>query len=1098
MFSNTGRRSARVALATVFLLAFLAVAPTVALEQVGEVRPANITTALGYPGSEDGSLKRVWQHTISEPGASYIAVHFRDFLLAPGDYLEISDPSGAQSYRMSGRGKMGAGTFWARHIKGDTMRLELYASSSQGAQGFVITDIAEGYGDIGGGSPEAICGADDKENAVCYETSHPVEYDKARAVARLLINGSGLCTGWLVSPSSHLVTNEHCISSASAALNTDYEFMAQAPNCGDGNCQLCHAGDVFSGATFLQDSASLDYALVQINSGDPASLYGYMEIDDRVALVEEEIYIPQHPGGRAKELGIFSSDASDDGGICRVFTTGSPPCSGSGFNDVGYFCDTEGGSSGSPVLARSSHKVIALHHCANCPNRGVPINLVFEEIESFLCTAQPSPLNVTSSVPGDNQIELSWNDADESTVIEYTVERSRTAGGPYTVIATLADASPGVANGPAMSYTDNDVSGGASYFYVVRANDGASCESNASNEVSEVGTGACTLAPIFNGISVVNTPPQNVCTLDLAWGPAADECGGPISYNVYRSTQPGFTPGPTNLVASGLTTTVYSDFDQLIAGTVYRYVVRAVDAANAVEDGNTAQASGSPLGSAGACTTVSACSDNPFVDVQPENMTACANTGFLLNAVTTGGAGAFNYQWTRDGQPIPGATQPTYAPVALGTHQYNVQVQAAGCSDSIFDGLDSSVLLVNAPFFDGATSVTNSHTAVCGLDVAWDPGTTVCSGPVRYFVYRDTASPVATTPGNLVAAGIAGSGFTDAAELASGATYHYLVQAQDASTGQFDGNTVEVSGFADGPGSGPQTVLDEDFEDPGSFSGWSVTTGPGVHTCGEWALSSSGGSRPTGGSGSHALADNQCHPLLSRTSTTMTSPSVSTDLPNTVNVKLEFDMWYNHDGNESGTVEIYDGSSWVTVWQDTNSDLNGHRSIDVTAQALGNTNFQVRFDYQDATQDQFFSVDNVQVIVLVEVACATAAAGPPTVPDGSAGTTPLIGSRASLNGDSIDLAWDSGCPAADYNLLYGDLANVSSATIDGSQCGLSGTGTHSWAGVPAGDLFFIVVTDDGSGTESGWGVDGFGAERNGGSASGQCSNSSKDASGSCP
>ena len=41
--------------------------------------------------------------------------------------------------------------------------------------------------------------------------------------------------------------------------------------------------------------------------------------------------------------------------------------------DIGYYCDTEGGNSGSPVLSRETHKVVALHHCANCPNRGVRI-----------------------------------------------------------------------------------------------------------------------------------------------------------------------------------------------------------------------------------------------------------------------------------------------------------------------------------------------------------------------------------------------------------------------------------------------------------------------------------------------------------------------------------------------------------------------------------------------------------------------------------------------------------------------------------------------------------------------------------------------------
>ncbi len=316
-------------------------------------------------------------------GASYIAIHFADFALATGEYVTISDAYGKQKYTLRGRGKMDAGTFWARHIKGDTAVIEYFTKDRKLGKGFEIDEYVAGNAAFGGRMSRAICGADDKLNAVCYQSSHPTEYDRSRAVARLLIQGSGLCTGWLASAFNHFITNEHCITTASDALNTDYEFMAEAPNCTDANCQLCYAGTVFSGATFIQDNAGLDYALVQITTGNPAGTYGFLNIDNRTAVVGEEIYIPQHPGGRAKELGINSSDPADTGGICHV-TTFDAPCSGSGFSDVGYQCDTEGGSSGSPVLARSSHEVIALHHCANCPNRGVPIDLICTEICSKL------------------------------------------------------------------------------------------------------------------------------------------------------------------------------------------------------------------------------------------------------------------------------------------------------------------------------------------------------------------------------------------------------------------------------------------------------------------------------------------------------------------------------------------------------------------------------------------------------------------------------------------------------------------------------------------------------------------------------------------
>ncbi|MDH3783827.1 MAG: serine protease [Acidobacteriota bacterium] len=1082
------------------LVLFLTVSGDVeAQTKVGNIYPIELNDAVDYTGSPDGSLRLAWEHTLTYPGATYMAAHFRNFQLAPGDYLEVSDADGRQSYRLDGRGKLDAGTFWGQHVKGSTLTLRLWVRNPSGAQGFQIDEFAAGFEDIGSVETQAICGSDDKENAVCYESSHPVEYDKARAVVRLLINGGGLCTGWMVSPDDLMVTNEHCITTNSDALNTDYEFMAEAPNCSDFNCQLCHDGVVFSGGTLIQDNAGLDYALVQITSGNPAATYGYLEIDDRAAIVGEEIYIPQHPGGRAKELGIFSSDGSDTGGICRVFSTTRPPCSGSGYNDVGYYCDTEGGSSGSPVLARDSHKVIALHHCANCPNRGVPINLVYAEIEQFLCADRPSRLVAAATVTGDNEVLLEWNDADVVGVIEYVVERSRTQGGPYEIIATLPDTSPGVAGGAGMSFLDTDVSGGATYYYVVSGSDGGSCVSDPSPEVSALATGSCTLEPIFGGVGSVSNAAEIACTLNLSWSLAIDECGGPVVYNVYRGLGGSFIPSPSNRIATHWAGSSFTDFDQLISGGIYAYVVRAVDLANGVEDDNLNLLAGSPTGpGGGACTTVSVCEDNPFVDVEPEASTECVNSGFQLSAVTTGGSGDFAYQWLRDGVPVPGATGASYTPVLTGPHAYNVQVTAATCVDAIFDGSDSQITMVDAPFFDGVELVDNAHSETCGVDLSWNAATGVCAGPIRYFVYRDTDSPVQLTAENLVAAGISGTSFTDSADLVTGETFHYRVQAQDASTGGFDGNVVEKSAFADGPGSGPNAVLNYDFEDASDISDWTVTTGPGLHTCGEWAQSTDSARRPSGGSGNFAIADNQCNPLFSRTSTTMTSPAVPVTLANMTSVTLEFDMWYDDDGAESGSVEVFNGSSWQTVWQDAGSDVNASQVMDVTAEAAGNNAFQVRFDYQDATQDRWFSVDDVQVIAHVEVACSTADAQPPSVPDGDNGTQPIRAERLDTNGDALQVNWDaSTCGSSSYNLLFGSLSDVSSMGIGGSACALGGSGSYGWNAVPAGDLFFLVVGSDGNGTEGSWGVDGGGGERGGFAASGQCGATTKSSTDSC-
>lgn len=350
--------------------------------KVGETYPIHVDSR-GSSDVERISTTRGEVYTISHPGATYIAIHFKKFHLAPGSSLIVSDANGDQSYVLEDKGKMNAGKFWSQHVKGDTIEIEFINTAKQPGKGFVIDEYAAGFTGFGAVT-ERICGVDDFENAICRAPS--VEYDRGRAVARMLIQGSFLCTGWLASANDHFVTNEHCITTSAEALNTDYEFGAEAPSCGSGNCQLCFPGTIYSGAVFIQDSPGLDYALIQL-AGNPSATWGFLQIDDRQAVVGEQVYLVSYPAGRAKEFAYNSSE--DASGFGTVLSITEPTCSGATL-EVGYWADTEGGSSGSPVLAVSSQQVIALHHCHNfCdqggdPNRGVPIDLICDEICSFL------------------------------------------------------------------------------------------------------------------------------------------------------------------------------------------------------------------------------------------------------------------------------------------------------------------------------------------------------------------------------------------------------------------------------------------------------------------------------------------------------------------------------------------------------------------------------------------------------------------------------------------------------------------------------------------------------------------------------------------
>jgi V8-like Glu-specific endopeptidase len=387
--------------------------------QIGDHHPIAISSTEGRSDlqpvvSPDGKSST---YTLHHENASYLSVHFSNLDLPPSCSLRIADGNQDQDYTLRGKGKFDLGSFWAHHINGDTMVLTLNCNSQRASATFEIDDYVAGYPSNGavrktrhlrnsaalhppdnflqavGHRDLSICGADDKRNAICYKDTHPIEYTKARAVARLYINGSGACTGWLVSESNLLFTNEHCIDSLSDVQNTDFEFMGEEDVCtttpGDGSW-MSNRGVIYDGSALVTVNASWDYALIQL-VGNPASIYGHLELDNREASVDEEIYIPQHPGGRPKELGIFDSNHN---GNCKVkgFGAGCAPL------DMKYSCDTEGGSSGSPVLARSTHKVIALHHCGGAcnGNLGAPINQFYSQIAQYI-TDTPYSASPTSS-----------------------------------------------------------------------------------------------------------------------------------------------------------------------------------------------------------------------------------------------------------------------------------------------------------------------------------------------------------------------------------------------------------------------------------------------------------------------------------------------------------------------------------------------------------------------------------------------------------------------------------------------------------------------------------------------------------------------------
>jgi len=341
--------------------------------QIADEFQLNISTTNIYSTNTKEGV--IYSKTFSNKGSAYIKLHINSFDLNPGDYVKVSSKNGdefiySEKGKIIGNNKEMISEFWTGTIWSDTIKVELFAKGqNNGHFGFNIDRVAYGHTPaqinaavekLDNPYPnESICSADNKEAIVCYDGTEMGR--KAEAVCRLLINGGGLCTGWLLGCDGSVMTNNHCIGSAADANNTDFLFNYQYNDCGE---TMNATSDLQAdNAAFVQTDAGLDFTLVTLPV-NPTSTYGYLSLSSAVVTAGERIYIPQHPGGRRKEIAVNTDVDPDPNGFARIASAGT----GAPGSRVTYQADTEGGSSGSPVIRFNDHLVVAIHNTGGCAN----------------------------------------------------------------------------------------------------------------------------------------------------------------------------------------------------------------------------------------------------------------------------------------------------------------------------------------------------------------------------------------------------------------------------------------------------------------------------------------------------------------------------------------------------------------------------------------------------------------------------------------------------------------------------------------------------------------------------------------------------------
>jgi hypothetical protein len=319
------------------------------IDRAGAAEAAQIKL---FPLGAGGVLRKVIPR---QAGASSLRLHFV-LLPAPnspasaalpaidavGWSLRVIDADGRDAWTFTPAA--GApGNVWSDELAGDRATVVLTQTAPGVPPPLLMIDrVAKGTAPT---RDESIIRPNDL--VLLANVANPALKKLGKAVARLRFVGDDggvfFCTGFLVTRDLFF-TNNHCISSETEMRSAlaDFDFDNDI------------TGVVPGGARFVQLVATdpvLDFSLLRLAIPEPASR-GFLRLDPTLPPADEALMIIQHPNGEPKRLSRVR---------CTVLTSNEGGLAGTP-TDFSHVCDTDGGSSGSPVFQGQTSKVVGLHH----------------------------------------------------------------------------------------------------------------------------------------------------------------------------------------------------------------------------------------------------------------------------------------------------------------------------------------------------------------------------------------------------------------------------------------------------------------------------------------------------------------------------------------------------------------------------------------------------------------------------------------------------------------------------------------------------------------------------------------------------------------
>jgi hypothetical protein len=456
------------------------------------------------------------------------------------------------------------------------------------------------------------------------------------------------------------------------------------------------------------------------------------------------------------------------------------------------------------------------------------------------CSAAPSaPAGLTATASPSGAITLGWmavTPPANCSITSYSIYRSTSSG--FTPSGSTLISSGAVTG---TTYTNTDLAPSTTYYYVIEAVDAygtSAASSQASAQTPKAPS--CAAAPSSpTGLTATASSPT---AIGLSWSAAMPPANCTVtSYSIYSSTTSGFTPSPSNLIASGVSSTTYANTG-LAPSTTHYYLVEAFDAFGASTASTQATATTQAgaggeivaINSGGAAVSNVAGGGAPFVadeyfvnggaatSTNPVNITGVTNAA-PESVYQTERNGAFSYvvpglapggsytillhfaetYWTAAGQrvfnvSINGATVLSnfdiYAAAGANkalVEQFPVTANSSGqitvsYTDGSVDQPKSSGIEIRGASSSCTILPSSAPTGLVAtasspsiIGVAWTAVTAPPNCSITYSIYGSKTSGFTPSPSTLLASGVTSPSYSSTG-LAASTTYYYVVEAVDA------------------------------------------------------------------------------------------------------------------------------------------------------------------------------------------------------------------------------------------------------------------------------------------------------------------------------